>query len=102
MPHLIYGNIAANGSITSGTGFSVSRPAGGGYRIDFNQSYSIVPTVNATLIGTGAPAGSCDNTINVEPALDHCLLHVTDLPTSGGQTEHTDASNAFCFSIIGE
>jgi hypothetical protein len=53
---MIRGDIDGNGTVTRGTGFTVTRSSEGVYDVTFTPAFSGIPTVSATaVIGTGSP-----------------------------------------------
>ena len=102
MTRIIYGNVSAAGAKTGGVGFTSKRTTTGRYEITFGQAYSEAPAANVTLLGDGAPTGTCDNTVNLKISTTKLSVFITDLPTSSGQTEHTNTNNAFTFMVIGQ
>lgn len=72
---VIYGRVAGDGTILTGTGFSVVRNGNGDYTITWDVAFSSSPTVNATLgeftsgrpsIATRAVGGGTPNTTEVQ------------------------------------
>jgi len=55
---IIRGNVYSDGTIVSGSGFTITKFGTGNYRINFNTPFSNYPAVVGTEGGTGGPSGS--------------------------------------------
>jgi len=60
VPRFIYGNVNADGSIYSGTGFTVSHPSTGRYIITFTSPFSTIPAVTASPASWPGTGGWCN------------------------------------------
>jgi len=90
---IIYGWVAADGTIEMGTGFSVSRLGTGHYRIDFTHHFSGTPAATFTVLGGGV---SRDNTFYI-PYLTSSQVQVVSHEAGLDSGEDT----RFTFIVVG-
>ena len=84
---IIRGIVDANGSILSGTGFTVTSPGEGRYRITFNASFSTYPTIIVTQQSA--------NTTGVWNTRDNCL--VLDVQAAYTEVACGDGSGVYAY-----
>lgn len=86
---MIRGRVNVDGSIESGTGFTVTFGGTGEYLISFAQNYQGVPLVLVTCIAAGARFAFIEST-----AVDQCVVHTCD-------ADGTLANTHFMFLVAG-
>jgi hypothetical protein len=99
---IIRGSVAANGTITTGSGFSITHTASTGiYQINFTTAFSVAPTITTSAVyNTGAarlmiPSWYSTTTSNVQINTYYWQ------GSSPGGTEFTLTDNAFDFVATG-
>jgi hypothetical protein len=94
MSTTIYGVVAANGSIITGTGFSATNTAQGVYAIAFNHAFRDVPAAVATQ-GGNFPNPSNSDSIAIGTLTNASMIVSTG--DGGGQAQNRQ----FSFIAIG-
>jgi hypothetical protein len=91
--NIIYGVVAANNSIITGTGFTVSG-SGGNFTITFTTPFASMPAVTATLVAPGA----WSNIVKIN-SINTSTVSITTGNVQSGTT--TPAAEAFSFIAAG-
>ena len=98
---MIRGNVADDGTITSGTGFTATRLGVGRYQITFTTAFTVEPTTIVTKI-YGSP--SVDAGTGVEPA-ENAIVDLSSTTTAIIATSNANgnlADGSFGFVTVGD